>query len=106
MPDNAEMLKVLHFDGIVLLVASICLCILGQSYYRWRFRVPMFCLAFCYFALSIRAMGLVRPSFGLEWFWLRLGADITTLVLASIYFAARRGHPHTVRHDHAERPTC
>ena len=86
------MIVALHLDGVALLVASLCLGMLGQSYHRWRFRVPIFVMAFCDFGLSLNMLGLRQSIYTPQWFWLRVGADSAALVLAAIYFLEHRKH--------------
>lgn len=86
------MIGVLHFDGLVLLIESMCLTWLGADYRRWQFRAPILAMAFCDFALSVNLLGLYRPTFAPHWFWLRLVADSSTLLIIGMYVGARRGH--------------
>ena len=95
------MVQALHFDGLILLFAALALAVLGQTYHRWAIRVPLFVLATCNFALAIELFGLYRPAIAPTWFWLRMGADVSTLVIVGIHFWARRPHMHlAVPHHH------
>lgn len=83
------MVLALHIDGGILFLAAIFVAMVGQGYHCWRFRVPTFALAFYYFALSIILLGAWRPTVSALWIYLRMGADISALALACIYYMVR-----------------
>lgn len=88
------MVQALHIDGGILFLASLFVAMVGQGYHCWRFRVPLFVLAFCLFSLALLHLGAYRPTTNAMWIYLRIGADLSTFALACMYYRDRR-HPFT-----------
>lgn len=83
------MIEAMHFDGIILMLASIFLAFMGQSRFRWAIRFPLFALAFCDFALAINLLGIYRLAVQPTWIWLRAICDTGTLGAIVLYFSTR-----------------
>jgi len=86
------MMTALHYDGFVLLLASVAMALIGHEYRNWIYRVPLFSLGFCDFALAVNLLGLHHLSAMPPWFFWRFVADLSTLIIVMLYIVSRRKH--------------
>lgn len=86
------MTQLFHIDGYLLVLTAALVLAAGQMWHCWRFRAPLFLLAFILAAQGLLQFGVGRGIVPHVWAWARIVEHACIVVVAVAYLIEQRAH--------------